>query len=1043
MSYITGLALRKRSVTTLIVVLLFGAGVYSYTTFQRELLPPIDLYSVFVSAYVPYSDPETIAREVTEPLEDAISGVEGLREIRSTTDESSTIIDATFDYGTDMKEATREVERAVNGASVPSDATVNVARISTDLAASIAFTVSGHEDIPTLQRLVGDVINPRLSRIQGVNSVDTSGEVEEQVIVSLDSDRLRSLGLSTEQVARAISQNNSSLPVGKVGTSGAEYPVRAASEFGALEDIQQLTVGFQQTASAQGPAIGKRPIKLSDVAEVELTTAPAVGISRVNGNPGLALYIKKDPDANTADVTEAVSASMKDMQRTGVIPPNVEVLELLNQGPQVHESLNSLLRDAGLGLVFAVLVVFAFLLNLRPSVMRGIALSLRPTAIIAISIPLSLLTGILLLSFTGISLNFMSLAGLAIAIGNVVDDSIVVTESIYRHINSGTNRFEAAVNGAQEVGGAVVSSTLTTVVIFIPLAFISGVVGELFSPFAISVTIAMLTSTAVAVTIIPVLAASLLQPGDFSEGAISETSQVDHSTLLQRAYTPLLLWTLRYKFLTIAVAFIVAFASLGLLRFIPTTFFPQSAPENLTIKIDLPTGASVERAYQEVLAVEEALALFVERGMIDIYQTTIQIGTGPDRSNEAQAEVKLSKDAPEDIERIVREALPEFEVDAGAAGGEEEEVHITGPNFSDIVQVTRSLEKRLSQIEGLANITSNVSEGTDEVVINIDRTKAGEYSLTTIALGAQLSQFISGREVSEMNIGGRTVGIILRGDRADIDDINKLRNLWIESPTGPVKLGLIAEIGIKKAPTAITRLDNERSATITATIVAIDTGAVGDEIKQEISSLDVPAGVTITTGGISERIEEGFNEVYTSMAIGVVLIYLVMVAGLGALRTPFIIILSLPLAIVGALLALLITGRTLSLSAMIGFLLLVGIIVNNAIMMLTYVEQLRVRDYDVYDALVEACRVRVRPILMTASTTIFALLPLAASETTGGIVGAELATVVIGGLFSSTILTLIVVPAMYWVFNVSVPGFFAFIGSIKHRSPRVETTSTE
>ena len=306
-----------------------------------------------------------------------------------------------------------------------------------------------------------------------------------------------------------------------------------------------------------------------------------------------------------------------------------------------------------------------------------------------------------------------------------------------------------------------------------------------------------------------------------------------------------------------------------------------------------------------------------------------------------------------------------------------------------------------------------------------------------------MSQFISGREVSEMNIGGRTVGIILRGDRADINDINKLRNLWIESPTGPVKLGLIAEIGIKKAPSAITRLDNERSATITATIVAIDTGAVGDEIKQEISSLDVPAGVTITTGGISERIEEGFNEVYTSMAIGVVLIYLVMVAGLGALRTPFIIILSLPLAIVGALLALLITGRTLSLSAMIGFLLLVGIIVNNAIMMLTYVEQLRMRGYDVYDALVEACRVRVRPILMTASTTIFALLPLAASETTGGIVGAELATVVIGGLFSSTILTLIVVPAMYWVFNVSVPGFFAFIGSITHRSPRVETTSTE
>ena len=1053
MSYITGLALRKRSVTILIVMLLFGAGLYSYTTFQRELLPPADLYSVFVSAYVPYSDPDTIVREVTEPLEEAISGVEGLREIRSTTGASDTLIEATFDFGTDMKEAAREVESVVDGASLPRDVTVSVTRISTDLSVAIEFTISGQEDIPTLQRLADDVIQPRLARIPGVHAVDTVGDIEEQVIVSLDADKLKALGLSTHQIDNAIRQNNTSLPAGSVRSHGEHYLVRTAGEFGALEDLRQVTVGFEQSnaANALGPQTGKRRIKLSDVAEVELTTGAAQSISRVNGKPGLGLTVQKDPDANTVDVTDAVSAVMEDMQRTGVIPPEVEVLELSNEGPRVSRALNSLLNDTALGLIFAVLVVFAFLLNFRPSLMRGLVLSLRPTAIIAISIPLSLLTGLLILSFTGVSLNAMSLAGLAIAIGNVVDDSIVVTESIYRHIHGGSDRFDAAVDGTREVGGAVISSTLTTVVIFIPLAFIPGIVGEFFTPFAISVTIAMLTSTALAVTIIPVLAASLLRRGDVAEEAISETSGTGRYTLLQRIYSPALLWTLRYKFLTIVAAFVVALASLGLLRFIPVTFLPQSTPETLSINIDIPPDASVDQAYQEVLAVEEVLALFEERGMVDIYRTTIEIGSGSSRSHKASASVKLSKDAPENIEQIVSAALPGLEIgaDFSGPGGPQEEVHITGPNFSDIAQVSRRLEQRLSEIEGFGNITSNVSDGTNEVVISVDHARASEHSLTTTIVGAQVGRFISGGKISEMNIESRTLDIVLRGEREDVEDINKLKDLWIESPVGPVKLGRIADIGIGQAPVAITRLDSERSATITGTITAVDTGAVSSLIKQEIANLeDVPSGVKITTGGISERIQEGFNEVYTAMAVGVALIYLVMVASLGALRTPFIIILSLPLAIVGALVALLVTDRTLSLSAMMGFLLLIGIIVNNAIMMLTFVEQLRESGYDIYDALVEACRVRVRPILMTASTTIFALLPLAASEATGSIIGAELATVVIGGLFSSTILTLIVVPAMYWVFNVSVPGFFARIGSVTRRSmtrrrPRAEPASPE
>ena len=1061
MSFITRLALRRRPVTVLIMIMLFGLGVYSYINLQRELFPDISFPNVAVNVFSANSDPETMMRDVSEPIEEAIAGISGLKEVSSVSTESRVNLLATFDFGTDMDDAEREVESAVNGTNLPDDVVVIVSRLTPDAFPVIQFTVSGDEDIPSLQRLVNDVINPRLRRVDGVGAMYTLGEVEEQVIVSVDADKLKDLRLSSVQVADAITQNNISLPAGSINTRGTGYPVRTANEFGSLEDIRQLTVGFEQTDTAfpQGPQTGKRPIKVSDVADVELTTADPQRISRANGKPGLILAIVKDPDSNTADVTDAVSIEMDALIEEGVIPPHVEVLELSNDGPQVRESLDSLLREGTIGFLFAVAVVFIFLLNVRPSLMRGIVLSLRPTAIIAISIPLSILTGVLLLSLTtDISLNFMSLAGLAIAVGRVVDDSIVVLENIYRHIHLGESRYEAAISGTQEVGAAIISSTLTTVVIFIPLAFIPGVVGEFFSPFAISVSLALLASTVVAITIVPVLAASLLRRGDFDDDQVSGTGPADRQSMIQRIYSPMLLWAIRYKFLTVAIAIIITGASLGLITFIPITFFPATAPEYLTINVELPVGTSVERTYEEALAVEESLVPFVERGYVTLYQTTVGSRAEQFESGSAGgfhlagAFVRLSEDVPENIEDIVREALPDRGEDvtltvSGISGGPAQgglDVRVIGPDFNEITDVSRRLEERFSQIDGIVNLSSTVSEGKDEVVISVDPTKAGEYSLTTTAVGLQVNQFIVGREISEIDITGKTVDIVIRGDRSDVEDIDKLKELRIESPAGPVKLGVIADIGIRKAPLSVFRFESERAARITGEIVAEDARAVGVEVDRAIANLEnVPPGISIDSGGFFEQINEGFQDVFVAMGVGVVLVYLVMVASLGALRTPFIIVLSLPLAIVGALVALLVTDRTLSLSAMMGFLLLVGIVVTNAIVLLTFVEQLRERGYDVFDALVEGGRVRLRPILMTAFTTTFALLPLAASDTDSGIIGAELATVVIGGLVSSTFLTLIVVPAMYWIFNVSLPSFYAYIGRLISRSPNPEAASSE
>ena len=758
----------------------------------------------------------------------------------------------------------------------------------------------------------------------------------------------------------------------------------------------------------------------------------------------------KDPDANTVDVTEGIHAAIAQARANNALPPEMEIAVLSDSGPDVRESLDNLLREGTLGFLFAVAVVFIFLLNVRPSLLRGVTLALRPTAIIAVSIPLSVLMGVLMMSFTDISLNFMSLAGLAIAVGRVVDDSIVVLENTYRHIQQGGDRVQSAYEATREVSAAILSSTLTTVAIFLPLAFISGIVGEFFSPFAISVSLALISSTAVAVTAVPVLGAILLRRGDFPE--TEDGAPAERDSFLQRVYTPLLIWALRHKFVTIFVALAVTASSLGLIAFIPITLFPGGAPEFITINLELPTGTSVGPTNEKTLMVEEAMRDLQRQGRIETYQMTLgssQEAGGPGGGNGPHLSgffITLPEVPIDDqnIEELVRAAIPDLGDDvslvvSAVTGGPPEgdlEMTIVGPDFNDIAAVSRQLEARLSGIDGIANLVNSVSDGQDEVVIDVDARRAGEYGLTTAQVGAQVNQFIVGQDISEINIGGETIDIVLRGDPDDVDDIDNLKNLVITGQLGATRLGLIAEIGIERAPIVISRSDSERSATITGSITAEDSRAVGAAVAAARRGVPLPPGVQIQTGGLFEQIAQGFQDVYVAMAAGIVLVYLVMVATLGSLRTPFVIVLSLPLAISGALLALLITGRTLSLSALMGFLLLIGIVVTNAIVLLTFVEQLRGRGMDVYEALIEGGRIRIRPILMTAFTTTFALVPLAASTTTSGIIGAELATVVIGGLVSSTFLTLVFVPVVYTLMVVSIPGMFRRIGDRVGRALR-------
>ena len=1033
MSLITSLALSRRPVTVLVIILVLVGGVITFNSLQRELFPEIEFPNILIITPYPSANPGAVERDVSEPIENAISGIAGMKEIESTSSENRSLVIATFEFGEDMEEAERTIEGNISSIRFPEGVEDSiVTRISSDTFPVLQLSVVGERDVTSLQRIADDLILPAIERVDGVFRVDVAGKIDEQVIVSVDSDKLEDFGLSLFQVSSAISDNNVSIPAGNIDQRGVSFFVRTSNEYGSTNELRELVVGFE------GGLPSGRPVLLSEVADVALGTDDATTISRTNGKPSLGILVIKEPEGNTVEITQEIREKLEGMK--AVLPEDVEIITIIDNGPEITEQLTTVQREGILGFLFAVLVVFVFLLNLRPTILKGIVFTLRPTVIIGFTIPLSILSAVIMMGAVDLSLNFMSLAGLAIAVGRVVDDSIVVLENMYRHIQRGEDRYEAAYNATREVAGAIVSSTLTTIVVFVPLAFIQGLVGEFFTPFTMAVSFSLIGSTVVALTAVPVLGAILLRKGDFPEvdqdGATGPSDARD--TLIQRIYTPILLWALSHKWQTISASLIVTVASLGLVTVIPITFFPTPEPEFLTITVDLPSGTGVRRTFEEVLVIEDGLADLVDEGTVKFYQTTMGAsgdifgpGGGTGGLNTAAMVIALEEDPPEGITERVRGMFPgNDEVDISVvevtngppSGGLE--LTVTGSNFSDITAATRDLEEAVKQIEGLVNVASDLSEARDEVVVHVNPEKAAKFGLTTAAVGLQVNQYIVGRIVSEVDLEGVTMNVVIRGDSEGIDDINELKSLTIEGPLGTVALGAISDIALEEGPVSISRFNNERSATISGEIRATDTQAVGAEVARVIAGVELPAGVQVKSGGIFQQITEGFNDVIWAMVSGIVLVYLVMAAGLGSLRNPFVIVMSLPLAVVGALLALLITDRTLSLSAMMGFLLLIGVVVTNAIVLITFVQQLREQGMDVYEALVEGARVRLRPILMTAFTTTFALLPLAIStDNQGGIIGADMATVVIGGLFSSTVLTLVFIPVVYIIMHESLPLF--------------------
>ena len=1001
----------------LAVFLLLAGGVFAYNSLQVELFPEIEFPLVVVTTSYPSADPEAVVRDVTAPIERIIDGTEGLDSVQSTSFEGNSLVLATFKFGTDMADAQSTIQNHVNVLTFPVGVEQpEVGRFDPDQFPVIQFSVITQDGTEIASQFVESRVLPELSGVEGILQVSVTGEVDRQVRVSADPDRMLANGVALPQIAAALSDNNVTLPAGLVFGGGSSLPVKTIHILGSVEEIRNLVVG----ASPSGPVL------LRDVADVELTDGTPKSISRTNGRSAINVSVVKEAEANTIEVTEGVRTALDGLTD---LPPGVEIIIVSDQGPEIQQQIDTLLKEALYGFLFAVGVVFIFMLTIRPTVLRGILTTLRPTLVIALSIPLSVLTGVLLMTWQDMTLNFMTLGGLAISVGRVVDDAIVVLENVYRHIQAGRERWRAALDATTEVGPAIFASTLTTIVVFIPLGFIQGLVGAFFLPFALTVVFALAASLAVALTAVPVLGAYLLRPGDLPEGAGEDDIAFVNETWMQRAYTPVLRWALGHKAITLIAAVVLTVASLGLLTQIPVTLFPSGGQRYVEINLTLPPGTTPDRTLAEVVQMEDQVKDIAEIYTATVGATELSGGGIPGSFNQASLLVALTDDAPEDAAAHFRESLEapgrRLQItelaDGPPAGGVE--ISIAGPNYQDITAVSAELMASLETLDGVVNLNSDVSEAREEVAVEVNAAAAAAIGLTTRDVGFQLSQFLVGRAVTTIIVDGKATEVVLSGGREAVGSVDRIGDLVIAGPGGTAPLRELAELTTRDGPVSISRTGLQRAASITGDITAEDTQAVGVEIDRRIDALSLPTGVSVTSGGIFADIAEGFQAIFLSMAVGIILMYLVMVASLGSLRNPFIIITSLPLALIGVMVALAITGRTLGLPAMMGLLLLIGIVVTNAIVLIAFVEQLRDRGLTVSEALLTGGRVRLRPILMTALTTSFALLPLAAfSGGEGGIISAELATVVIGGLISSTALTLIVVPVVYYLFNVSIPS---------------------
>ena len=1072
MSYLARLSLANKSIIALatIAILLFGAFVIP--SLKQELYPSLEFPAVSVIAVYPGASPEIVEKDVTNPLEQSIQGIQGIQSVTSYSNDGSAVLLVSYNFGTDLDKASQTLTQQINRiqSTLPTNVTPQVQTFNINDQPVVQLAVTSSQDTPTLATNLKNNVVPVLQGIDGVANVNLTGVRTQIVTVALDLTKVKNQGLSATQIQGALQANNSTIPAGELSSNGQTFSIKVGNTFGSIDDMKNLVVGQHITPSANCPTTGatgasagagagtgatgiggtgqypgagsggagqipgasqtgtgstgasqqsaacptaSTPVKLSDVATVKQDLAPSTTLTRTNGKDSLGISITKSSSGNTVAISNAIQKQVSSLENK--LGDGAVITVVSDQAPSITSAVNSLVREALIGAVFAILVILVFLF------------SIRSTLVTAISIPLSIVIALIGLWVGNYTLNLLTLGGLTIAIGRVVDDSIVVLENIYRHMNNGEEKSIAIPAAVKEVAGAVTASTLTTVSVFLPIAFVGGIVGELFSPFAVTVSVALLASLFVALTIIPVLAYWFLKAPKNTAAKVALQNGHERVGPLERAYIPMLRWVTGHKAITLIVAFLLFAGSAALIPSLGTNFFSASQQNTFTISQTLPVGTSLSKTNDAARKIETVLS---NTKHVKFYQVTVgggssgfsaisgASGTGNVASFSVTTDPNADQNAiQQDIQKHIH-ALTDvgtlkLAVSQNGPSSSGISVNVQASDDATLRQASQQVLTAVSQVPNTANVSSNLTDAAPLINVQVDPTKASTHGLTASQVGLLLREIYTGTTVTTVTLSGtqENVNLVLGSQATTVND---MKNLLLPAATGNVKLSDVATVTEAKGPTQITHIGGNRTATISADTTTDNTGAVSTAVQKKLSALHLPSGATYSLGGVTSNQSQAFSGLGYALLAAIVLVYLIMVGTFRSLIQPLILLVSIPFAATGSILLLLATHTQLGVPALIGLLMLIGIVVTNAIVLLDLVHQYRLKGLDARSAVLEGGSRRLRPILMTAIATILALTPMASGlSQSSGFIGAPLALTVIGGLTTSTVLTLLLVPTLY------------------------------
>ncbi|MTH55783.1 MMPL family transporter [Bacillus mangrovi] len=1075
MKHIISFALKNKFAVWLLTIIVTAAGLYSGLNMKLETIPNINTPLLTVTTVYPGATPQQVADELSEPMEKQLQNLNGVSTVRSSSFQNVSSLQIEYSYEKNMDEAKQEAQDALGSIELPEGVDEpEVSRLSLNAFPVIVLSASSEkESLEDLTKIAEDEMVSSFEGLEGVGSVQLSGQQVEEGQLVFKKDQLEKYGLDEETVQNMIKGSDVSAPLGLYAFGNTEKSVMVDGNITTIDDLKNVEIpvvpespapqsggsgapaqgGAGQTpgsgqAPAQGgagqtPGSGQAPaqggagqtpgseqapaqsggtqpqspstpqqlptVKLGELADVKIA-GKAESISRTNGQESIGFQIVKSEDANTVDVVNAVEKQVKELEKDY---PDVTFTSTFDQGEPIEESVNTMISKALFGAGFAMLIILLFLRNIRT------------TIISVISIPLSLLIAILILNQMDITLNIMTLGAMTVAIGRVVDDSIVVIENIYRRMslkNEPLKGKELIISATKEMFMPILSSTIVTIAVFLPLGLVKGMIGELFLPFALTIVFSLLASLLVAITIVPMMAHSF-----FKKGVGVKHHKEEGQGKLSGFYRNVLNWSLNHKWITSGIAVLLLVGSIALVPLIGVSFLPEEEEKMVMVTYSPEPGQTREESEKIALDAEK---YFDSRKGAETIQYSLggENPMNPGAQNQALFFVKYNDDyenfeaEKEKVVEDLQEKAPKGEWAAQnfASGGSSNslDVSINGENIDDIKPVVADVEKILKDNKELENVDSGLSKTYEEYRLVADQKKLSELGLTAGQVAMELSQQAERPVVTTIQKDGKDVEVYLEAEEETLEDINDLTDKTITSSLGQeVSIKDVTEVKEGTTSDTITRQNGKISVSVSGDIKADNVGKVSAAVQEELDKVDRPAGVELSMGGVSEDIQESFSQLGLAMLAAIAIVYLILVITFGGGLAPFAILFSLPFTIIGALAGLYIAGETISISSMIGALMLIGIVVTNAIVLIDRVIHKENEGLPTREAILEAGMTRLRPILMTAIATIGALAPLALGLEGSGLISKGLGITVIGGLTSSTLLTLLIVPIVYEVLS--------------------------